>query len=590
MPLPNLLDWVRRYGDRAQRLFADRSTLAGSPQPRLRDVVERLERLNSSTEQDFLAIGEKLAALDSAARLMTGEIEALTGFMSGGRAGQIGATFETILDRARQLESDIERGRGALVNVQTCGDSIHRTLSRLRELLSEVAAVGALTRIESARLGGASGFESVADEVKTLIDNIRQRVASILSASAKVGVDIRAALDRMTQVQQRQLSDLPALARGVMTSLRSFEERRNRAFQASGQMSIRSRAASEATSDVVSLIQFHDITRQQVEHVIEALNEAGAAASGSVFAIQAAQLRNADQQFQSSVSDIGEKLGAIEAILDEMVSTAKGLFSGAGQDEDGFFLEMERSLTLILERLGGCAEGETARLEVVRTLEGTVGGIRQAVARIDEVGLQMQRMALNTAIRATHIGAAADPLGVLADGIRRLAAECGSMVDHVGRDLGRMEAALEAARANVSGDQVHGFAEADVRQAIEDVHSESESALCRTKQVELVGARMCEEIRCLRGGLSVGRAFRETTSECVLQLDAAARALGETGRRDAESLDRAASRYTMRAEREVHGALAGASPASPFGNPARAPDPAPPPGGEDQFGDNVELF
>lgn len=576
----NLLGWLRGAGSRFARKREGRSSAGREAD--LRGWIASLEELNRTTERDFLAVGGQLMDLSETIRMIRADVDALTGFVAGSQGERIAGLFESILARTMELEYGIESGRSALADVRSGSDTVQKTLITLRETLPVVSAVGTLTRIETARLGSASGFAGVADEVKALTSGIQEKVSAVLAASADARAEIDRALGQLSSLQNRELKELPTLVENVMNSLHDFEERRRKALDTSGIMADRFKSISEAIGDVVSLVQFHDITRQQVEHVVEALKELATAASRAgarrVLEVQAAQLANASEKFGASIARIGQRLGEVDAGLQEMIARSRDLLSDSGRTEAGFFVDVEKSLTQILAMLGDCDTGNRERAAAAHSLEATMCRMHQSVAGIGEIELQMQRMALNTTIQAAHIGSAADPLSVLAGGIRKLSADCGDLVQTVTESMRQMESAIEAARA--SGAESDGeddpFGARRVREALAELHSASESALSRTTQVEAVGTRMCSSIRDVLDGLSVGAVFRDTTGRCIegLQKMAGGMDRGEPG--DA-GLQLLSNRYTMHSERTIHEAVTeGAAVA------------AVPESGD--LGDNVELF
>jgi hypothetical protein len=115
---------------------------------------------------------------------------------------------------------------------------------------------------------------------------------------------------------------LPAFISEVMASLSAFREIQNRAQDSSARLRAEYEAISDAFKKLIVSIQFHDITRQQVEHVIEALRRVHCTSEGetgslsrdrrgaaAVLILQSSQLADAGEKFAASVASVATQLG-----------------------------------------------------------------------------------------------------------------------------------------------------------------------------------------------------------------------------------------------------------------------------------------
>jgi len=174
-------------------------------------------------------------------------------------------------------------------------------------------------------------------------------------------------------IQTRHAKDLPALISGTLASLLSFRDMQDKAHDSSVRLGSEYGAISDSFKKLIVSIQFHDITRQQVEHVIEVLQrlssesgDEGRSTSrrsrgvSAVLALQSAQLADAGEKFATSVLSVERNLEDIAGHVLEMVDESRAL-SGLRKDEKGsFFLPMEQDCRAILTRLGDTANAEAA--------------------------------------------------------------------------------------------------------------------------------------------------------------------------------------------------------------------------------------
>jgi hypothetical protein len=234
----------------------------------------------------------------------------------------------------------------------------------------------------------------------------------------------------------------------------------------------------------------------------------------------------------------------------------------------------------------------------------TIGRMRRSLGEIQIIEIQMQWMALNASIRAAHIGAPGNVLGVLADAMQKLASECAQRSASLVEALGSMsQSATRLSGQDGSapaGDP--GTAIERMRTAVAGMHSLYECSFAQIVQVAGHSASLSEDLAAARGAFSVGALFAAAIGRARGALREIA---GETpsgwppgaaGALPPELAD-FAKHYTMQAEREVHQAVLKPTAAAPAGALAHLPCPAQlsssaihPPKQAEELGDNVELF
>ena len=562
-------------------------------------VAEDLENLNRTTERDFLAVGEKLMEFRSTARQITVEMAALTELISGEQSRSVSHALNKTLDHSKEMDAQIARGSVAFERVGGLSSHVRQIFAGLRNAVSAFRTLCTLTRIETSRLGGAgAGFGDLAAEVGPLSESIQTSGEGILEASGRLDRGVQSAMRRAAELRLRQLRELPAMIDGVIDGLRSFEERRARALETSARQAVQYEALCGAVAGVVEAVQFHDITRQQIEHVVQALRHlrpeyrSGSRspnfpppAAGPVLVLQSSQVCRAAGVFASSVERIERDLESIAARVLETAEASRALLGISAGDQDSFFLAMEGRLTAILNMLGICsaAQGELER--TAASLEETVTGMRESVGGIREIEIRIERIALNAMIRATHIGVSGNALEEIAEFMQGLARDSNARSEDATVALDAMSAAAGCVSggAGLSANELIG----EMRRTLLELHSSSERSFSRVNQIAALGAQLAADIGALRGGFSAGRLFAEVAGSARAELERIAEqavpGLSEGGGvvpdRQMESL---AKRYTMQAERDVHQSLAGGSEAA---TPAAAP------GGDGEWlGENVELF
>lgn len=573
-------------------------------------VIEDLEHLNRCTERDFLAVGEQLMQFRSKARQIALDMTALHELISGEHGRNASHVLARVLDRSREIDVQIEQSGDALGQVRGFSHGIRLAFEGLRNRVSVFRVLCTLTRIETSRLGSVGAdFGDLSAEVGPLSEIIQSSGESVLEASSRLDEGVQSAIRSGADLRFTQLKDLPALIAGVTNSLKAFEERRNRAVESSAGQSLKYGAVCEAINDLVRSVQFHDITRQQIEHVVEALRQIRAGCEISpgnsdalpsdaraVLALQSLQLLGAARLFASSVKDMEGDLESIAVRVKEMAEASRELMGISADDQGSFFLLMEGQFTSILDMLGTSSAAHAGMESTAASLEEIISKMASSLAEIVGVELRIQRIAINATIQSAHIGEAGNALSVIADFMQGLALDSNTNTERIGEALQAMGVAarrVSGGSDRAASDGTSGTSEItrEMRNTVVELHSSSESAFIRVNEIAALGTQLADDIGAVRGGFSAGQLFAQIVSRARAELEGMGAQSGEPTAGgevvSAQLLESHASRYTMQMERDVHKSVttgAAMEPAAPVAKASTAVSK------DEDLGDNVDLF
>jgi hypothetical protein len=569
-------------------------------------VIRDLEDLNGSTERDFLAVGEKLMQFSSTAHQIASDMAALGELISGEHGRNVSASLTRILERAREMDAGIEHGGHALEEVHDLSARIRTAFAGLGNTVATFRTLCTLTRIETSRLGDTGGdFGDLAADVRPLSESIQTSGEGVLQASSQLDEDVQTAIRSASELRVRQLRELPGLIEGVIDGLNAFEERRQRAAESSAHQAADYQALCEAAGNVVRSVQFHDITRQQIEHVMEALRQLRSAFgtgrdslppdARAILAVQSSQLCGAARVFASSVGHMEADLENMAVRVQGMAESGKSLMGISDNEHDSFFLRMEGHFTAILKMLGTCTTAQTEMESTAASLAETINRMRASVAEVRGIEIRIQRIATNATIRATHIGTNGDALNVIAEVMHRLALDSNANTEVVADALNAMaDAAVRV--SGRSGDKAPdaraGANEMvdEIRRNVVELHSSNESSFSRVHQISTLGSRLAEDFGAVSSGFSAGALFAQVAARTRGELDRIGAQAGGASHERAETvstphLESLSERYTMQMERDVHDSVTRGSAMEV------APNEEPVPVLQDgDLGDNVELF
>ena len=197
---------------------------------------------------------------------------------------------------------------------------------------------------------------------------------------------------------------------------------------------------SEVAADigeVVSSLQFHDITRQQIEHVEQVIadwqtrlssapgtngNGVGPSVLGDVCDIEVRQLSNSKDELESAVKDTVRHLDGISQRTNAVSTEIAGLMHLEGSGGDTFLSELKESISRVLQSLNEDAEATQSLSMGIGSVASTLKTLAAFVDEIEDIGTEIELIALNARIKAAHTGIAGAALGVLAEEIKNLSA------------------------------------------------------------------------------------------------------------------------------------------------------------------------
>jgi hypothetical protein len=560
-------------------------------------VVADLDLLNHKTEHDFLEIGSKLSEFIEIVNLISSSLTALMNLISGQQGQRASQSLAAALDRSREIKARYADRNGGLDSMRQKADLLKRSLAGFEGTVSTFHTLGVLTRIEIARIGNAAAdFGSLADDVELLTGGVQTRVESAMKTAAILIPSIESTMQNISALEKGQARELPAAISDALASLESFHDEQSRVHASSVRLGSEYRAISDAFGRLIVSIQFHDITRQQVEHVMEALRSLSTQSeaegrgvpqdprrTASVLALQSSQLGDAARKFAASAASLAQSMDDIAEHVRAMAEESRALFGLRKGEKNSFFLEMERGCTAILASLCHSANAEGTILAANDGLANIIGQMRGSIDGILAIERQMRLMAMNARISACHLGATGTTLGVVADSIQQRAMESRkrseSMIgtlDSMSQVVARFRKQGDAVSADEGGNQEDCLE--GIRRAVDELHSSGEVSSTQIGDIIAWSDRLCESLAATRRSLSVGALFAESISLAQGMLRGLEQGLRKRLKENSQcllpreidtwerGLEDFAMHYTMQAERDVHESIAiAAKAAEPLG-------------------------
>lgn len=578
---------------------------------RLAALGERLLSLNGSTEDEFLAIGARLHEFYSRAADIEQMTRAIAGQVMGDDISRemaaLGAILERIAEYLSRAEAEVEQSSSTLVTIRELIAHLNDPLDGFKKIIKNLHMLSTAVKIESARLGeGAAGFNTLAEDVERLSVSIRDKSASILSERDALGGMIEGTLGGVTRIETEQRKHIRPILDNTRGSLATLAGVHERCSAAAASVAALSAEISGNIGDVVTSLQFHDITRQQIEHVKEAFDDlrqqlgtppgdsrAVAGEFADVCELQQAQLQHAAAELVTAVERVVGGLQDIARKEAHMAEESRGMAGIADQTGHSLFAEMENDMEKVATALAESAAANHNLTTAMEAVVASVSDIAKFVNDIEEIGSEIELIALNSQVKAANTGEGGAALGVLAEAIQNLSGDARTRTGAVSEMLRKVTEVTESLiRENgLEVQTMTGEVESlvgELKQLLGSVRGINEELLTFLGRMDGAVQHLSVDIDAATRGVSVHHAVQQVLTEAVGELDDLVRQVRQfvpaTSAASKEiRLRELAERYTMHSERKVHAVVTGgAAGGLPVGGAFSA--------GDQELGDNVDLF
>lgn len=590
---------------------------------KMAELTNLVGQIIPGTEHQFLQIGSRLHHAYSEVESISRQASALVSILDSTAIKRTVESFRDVLDSMErnigQGQDRFQSGLIALSKVSAAVSNVGLPLANLRKIVKKLKILNISTKIESAQLKKMENdFTNLANDVEELSAMIHEKSTAIENHRVSLMAFTTETLAKIERIYEKNKGYIGDVLANLNESIGMLEGRYELSFAAADSILNRFGATSRQVGEVVMSMQFHDITRQQVEHIGEVLetfrgkiendrdggNGIPAAKSLAeaviVCELQQAQLIDAKDKFTRAVDDITTNLRGIAGNIFKIIEDIHKI-TGGGTDltSHSFLANIESGTGMVIGKLEEGTRAQKKFLDTMSELSSAVSTISGLVDNIEEIGEEVELIAVNARIKAAHTGEDGAPLGVIAEAIWHLSTDATSQKSIISDLLRKVVIATQGLEATIIREKTDSDTQGiitELTQILDGLKNMKDETDGLTVEIESGSRRLSDLIENAIDDVTVDKDLaRDVAGICRRFDEIIEEARQGVSREDLEtarhsSLQYIQENYTMQRERMIHHEIA--SNIIPVEGKGRKelPKATDQKTGPEDLGDNVELF
>jgi methyl-accepting chemotaxis protein len=445
---------------------------------RLQSHIRDLEILNRETEKDYLEIGSNLKQFHIQSRDIVNVSSSISGSMAGAEIIEAISKLQGAIQRTETYIEGFEDRLGnrkdvlkeALEMVENMDEPVHD----LKGIIKNMKYLSLSTKIHSARINEeSSDFMVLAEDIKKLSEIIESKSAEIKSNLSALRNILDHAISSIIEIQKNQSHRLKKILVETFTIINSLQGKHELSKEKAESISRLSNGISGNIGEIVESVQFHDITRQQFDHVGEALAQLintidGEPDPGSregsglithvrdVCDLQLTQIDHAREQLITSMRRIVDSLETVSGNANLMLDEARQIAEYGDQKDRSFMYEMERSLVSASSTLLALSDNVESNLELSETMarvDSTANQMTSFTDDMDEIESEIEVIALNASVKAAKIGDSGLALGVVAQMMQKVSVKAHVITATISQFINTIKLAVKVLSSQIDSDE-----------------------------------------------------------------------------------------------------------------------------------------
>jgi len=583
---------------------------------RIEKIINIIQSIAGSSENDILQIGKKLQGFlnnskelfqlsSSVTSTITYEVlkkgvlelnELLTKFTT-----RLGKSVDYIKSDKEELNNIIEKIK--LITYEM-GD--------FRKIVKQLRMLGISIKIESSRLGAdGNDFFILAENVESLSHQISDKSENILKKSNNLFSEITKMINELEQLEEKQKKQSDIILNETKQTLYTFEQNYNNSYEMTNDIVGSSDKVTINISSIVTSLQSHDIIRQKMEHVAEALenitkylkkdelteDESGISSQNlslthDICELQIIQLNDSVNEFTTAVLNIISNLSSVNQNVSGIHNKTTSLLGENSIFSDKSLHSIQGELTVIVNGLDKSSEISNELARSIKSIIDIVSDLSKFVLEIEEVGSEIEIIALNARVKAARTGIKGSSLDVLAEAIQKLSLDAKNhtvSVSNVLNTVSEISQRLKMESNSIISEENNIDSTknkiSSILNSFSDIGAKTSSVL---KKFQDKVNNLRSDIINTVNSISIHDRVEETVAHIIEELSFITNQVKSTGVLTLDRVrntDSLMNKYSMHSERKIHQSYINNKNTSLNNNISDYT-----PNQDNSFGDNVELF
>jgi len=533
------------------------------------DAVASIEDVSSRIEDVFARVGHQLGRGHNAFKELNQGLAALSEELTGAEIEGAGNALQEIAARLNELADAVPAENALLETIGKSTTDASTLLKPLFKHIQMIAIIARSARIEAASLDGdREGFLAFTQEAYDLGRAVQRSIDGCVHDQQRLSDAIATASQRQREFETRYCDQLVAGSNELAAAHSGLREQRSKGARIAECAGASTKRIAEAVGSSIISLQAGDSTRQRLEHVCHGLRRIsgtepglapdltdGAAGSGAICQLQAAQLKDAQHEFDGDISRIARSLSAILQDASGFVGHGRSLIGGDDGASSSFLARIKETLAHASTLIATCENAGRSVDGALAIVEDTLVKFRDAISGLAEAVVDITLIGMNASLKAGHLGSKGSAFVVISNELKATADQVATGASRLKPVLDDIErAATELKELRVHGDPSQlTKLEPQILQTLRDL----EAGNIRLDQ--LMGRLVNEGAEfeaVMKSAHELMTMLGQTSGKLpgvAARLDAASSApLLSPQAEDEEMLDNLFARYTMERERDVH--------------------------------------
>lgn len=420
----------------------------------LENISNQLEQILSLSDEQFFCISKNLQYYDSEIKTVSKKNSDVMNLFSSDQYKEIIEKLKSISDYVNnyisKTNSKFQDSENSFFQIVKHLGSIYSDSMAFNKLVKHLDAQGISIKIESARLGNNDrGFNVIAENINNLSVLISDKSRGFRDKTKFLVDLIRNAQREILNLQKSKKENSNTILNRSQKALQTLFEKNELSLNEVEVLHTKSENIKHEIGSLVTAIQFHHITRQQIENVntvIKNLSEKIALLKENddpddnkklvvyiqdAVKLQSAQLNNSKNELNKAALNIISSLDEIKIDIAGMSEEILKLMDNSGNGNNTFINQVNSGFNEVLASLNSMEEINNEFYSVINKVATTINDLSMFINEISNIGSEIELISLNASIKAAHTGHEGAALGVLAEATQKLSVQSKNDTDSV---------------------------------------------------------------------------------------------------------------------------------------------------------------